>query len=461
MVVCFALLLVMAGLFVFSSSCVLPRGYRPPGAQKVFYRAAYYLLQKFARGQKEKTNAFAVARLADVLTAVFLGTGLAFLLQAVQTGKSVLTDGYILSRPAKGQGEHTQELQVRIGESQTEKMEIVLSERRYTEEEKQAFLAQAVKELETVILGENRSADEVRGRVILPDTLAQGNVKAVWTQEPAGLLDQDGYIIQEPDPQGELLQLKATLTCEGSESVYECALRLLPNVYSSEEQLRRALESEVERADAESAQTDILRLPTELGGKKLIWSDAPSSAAGVCLALTAFAAVCAWFRKNEETRRQDERRKRQMIFDYPDILFRLSMLLNSGLTMQNAFFKIALEYRNRREKETRYAYEEMLRAYYEMKSGVPEARAYENFGRRCGSNGYVKLGTMLSANLQKGSQGLAKLLQEEAQLSMEERLRTVRKLGEEAGTKLLLPMVLMLLVVLVILMAPAMMALGG
>ena len=65
---------------------------------------------------------------------------------------------------------------------------------------------------------------------------------------------------------------------------------------------------------------------------------------------------------------------------------------------------------------------------------------------------------MLSANLQKGSQGLAKLLQEEAAFSMEERSQMARKFGEEAGTKLVLPMILMLLVVLVILMAPAVMA---
>jgi len=35
---------------------------------------------------------------------------------------------------------------------------------------------------------------------------------------------------------------------------------------------------------------------------------------------------------------------------------------------------------------------------------------------------------------------------------------TVRKLGEEAGTKLLLPMILMLLVVMVMIMIPAYMA---
>jgi len=38
---------------------------------------------------------------------------------------------------------------------------------------------------------------------------------------------------------------------------------------------------------------------------------------------------------------------------------------------------------------------------------------------------------------------------------MEERKSLARKLGEEAGTKLLLPMLLMLILVIVILMVPA------
>ena len=50
------------------------------------------------------------------------------------------------------------------------------------------------------------------------------------------------------------------------------------------------------------------------------------------------------------------------------------------------------------------------------------------------------------------------LLLEEAKEAMEERRQLAKKMGEEAGTKLLFPMILMLLVVLVILIVPAMMS---
>ena len=97
----------------------------------------------------------------------------------------------------------------------------------------------------------------------------------------------------------------------------------------------------------------------------------------------------------------------------------------------------------------------MVSACIEMKSGVAEGAAYENFGRRCGLPGYIKLGSLLAQNLKKGSKGLASILEKEAEASMEERKNMARKLGEQAGTKLLFPMILIFGVVLVILIVPA------
>ena len=67
----------------------------------------------------------------------------------------------------------------------------------------------------------------------------------------------------------------------------------------------------------------------------------------------------------------------------------------------------------------------------------------------------MKLGALLLQNLRKGTKGMWAMLEVEACQSLEERKNQVKKLGEEAGTKLLLPMLLMLIVVLLIVMVPA------
>ena len=68
---------------------------------------------------------------------------------------------------------------------------------------------------------------------------------------------------------------------------------------------------------------------------------------------------------------------------------------------------------------------------------------------------YRKFGTLLSQNLRKGSKGLTDLLGREAEEAFEERKNLAKKLGEEAGTKLVIPLFLMLIIVFAIVIVPA------
>ena len=91
----------------------------------------------------------------------------------------------------------------------------------------------------------------------------------------------------------------------------------------------------------------------------------------------------------------------------------------------------------------------------ELRSGISEGLSYEHFGKRTGLQEYIRLSALLTQNLKRGNSMLLERLREEADKSAEERLQQSKKLGEEAGTKLLVPMVLMLAVVMAIIMVPA------
>lgn len=151
-----------------------------------------------------------------------------------------------------------------------------------------------------------------------------------------------------------------------------------------------------------------------------------------------------------------------MQLDYPEIVSRLSLLLGAGMTVRGAWDKVCGDYagKKRSDRPNHFAYEEMLITSRQMANGIPELRAYELFGKRCGQQQYMKLGSLLSQNVKKGSSGLARILEEESSVSFEERKRLAKKQGEEAGTKLLLPMFMMLGVVMVIIVFPAFMSLG-
>ncbi len=91
----------------------------------------------------------------------------------------------------------------------------------------------------------------------------------------------------------------------------------------------------------------------------------------------------------------------------------------------------------------------------ELKNGVSEATAYKGFSKRIGIPEITRFTTLLTQNLKKGSTNLMKLLSEESEEAFENRKRRARTKGEEAGTKLLVPMVLLMITIMVIIMLPA------
>ena len=128
------------------------------------------------------------------------------------------------------------------------------------------------------------------------------------------------------------------------------------------------------------------------------------------------------------------------------------------MTIRGALQKIAGDYEAKCRGGGRRspAYEEILYTCRELYSGVSEGLCYEHFGRRTGLQEYIRLSALLAQNLKRGNSTLLERLRSEADKSAEERLQQSKKLGEEAGTKLLVPMILMLAVVMAIIMIPAM-----
>ena len=90
-----------------------------------------------------------------------------------------------------------------------------------------------------------------------------------------------------------------------------------------------------------------------------------------------------------------------------------------------------------------------------MERGIEEAEAYEHIGEKTGLLPYRTFSALLVQHLQKGSRGIELMLEEEAEKAQEMRKQQARVLGEQASTKLLFPMILMLIVTFVILLIPA------
>lgn len=229
----------------------------------------------------------------------------------------------------------------------------------------------------------------------------------------------------------------------------------------NEEPWQQRLRQAVVDYNREKGDPDYYYLPEEWEGKKLRWEYPRDHSGTLLAALSVFAAamVMIWKLREEEEKRA--KRYEELLMDYPGLIMEFTLLIQAGMTVRKVFQKIAMDYRRKEKKRKRAAYEEILITCYEMESGISEAEAYRRFGERCGQIKYKTFATLLIQNLQKGSRHLADLLEAESMEAWEERKRRARILGEAASTKLLLPMVMMLAVVMALIMIPAFLSFLG
>lgn len=222
--------------------------------------------------------------------------------------------------------------------------------------------------------------------------------------------------------------------------------------------IRNAVDSAVAARDVHDPEGRV-ELPSSVSGTEVTYRNLETkrdfSAFYLCLFVICLIPVL-WRRQRLARLRE---RENQLILDYPELVDKVMLLLSAGLTVRGCFERMCGEYYRRIKNggPHRYVYEEVSFSLQEMRNGVSESKAIEAFGKRCGQLPYLRFSSMMNQNIQKGAEGLVRLLELEAMDAFEKRKEHVKSMGETAGTKLLLPMVLMLGVVMAIIIIPAFM----
>lgn len=364
-----------------------------------------------------------------------------------------------------GKGKKKEELQVEIQDEdgkmiQKEILEFELQERAYSTEEAEKVLTVEAEALETKILKQNPSPDLVQTDLDLITKIPDTSIRVSWESDDYSVIDMTGRVKAEALPEeGKIVELTAVLNYQDTLIRHSFPVHVYPPDLSRPEQAEALLQETLEKTDEEKKQDLWVELPANINGKKLIWSRKKERRWIAIPVLGAVIMGLLILEKKEQEKKRKEERKRQMMLDYPEIVNKLTLYTGAGMTVRTAWERIVEEYQKQKKGEGRYAYEEMQKTWYEMNSGVGERRSYERFMQRCQVKVYQQLGMMLQQNLQKGNQGMTEILRREAIQAFEERKALAKIQGEEAGTKLLLPMFLMLAIVLVMVIIPAFLSL--
>ena len=103
----------------------------------------------------------------------------------------------------------------------------------------------------------------------------------------------------------------------------------------------------------------------------------------------------------------------------------------------------------------KYAFEKMMRMEQQMSNGVSQREACQDWGMQFRTDSYQKLSLILIQSFTKGGREAAMLMEAEEREAFHKRIDRAKKEGEEASTRLLFPMILLLCQVMLLVMYPA------
>ena len=362
---------------------------------------------------------------------------------------SFLQNDYEIPRKSAGEGSFEQELIVSVEGGEKNSLTVTIEEQLLSEEEAVAELEKAEKVLRELIKGENESLLAIETDMNLVQQVPGTLVEAEWTVYPSEYLNSEGSFREEI----EILEpvevlLSAILTCQNLSRDFEITVQLLPRSLSERKVFQKLAE------DAQKNSKETVVLPKEYEGKRILWKKPLDTTFLLVLGICVAAAVSLNLGEKRDRRAECKRRREELERDYAQMVSKFAMLLSAGLSVRNAWERI-VRLNQKKSEKNKILDMEMSRSFRDLQKGIPELEVYEDFGKRIGEIHYKKLMALFIADRKRGTVPLLETMNQEMLLAWEEQKRKTRQQGEKIGTKLLLPMMGMLLVVFLMVLVPA------
>lgn len=336
----------------------------------------------------------------------------------------------------------------------SQKIEIPVSKRVYSNEEVKEAMKKGMDEILKILPGENTSLQNITTDLNPVSELSDLGLSLKWDFGDGDIIDIQGKVDNENLSESVDIDIGVTLSYESYEESYVIPARVMPKPLTADESLIKRFKDYISVADKKSAGESGFYLPESFEGKKLVYHLEDSMNFHLIWIMGIIVAILLYLREKNNDRQKLEKKKRELLKDYPDIVSKLIVFIGAGLSVRQSWEGIVKDYESE-NKEKRYAYEEMAKSLARLKTGTPENVVYKEFGRSCLLRQYMKLASLLEQNRKSGISTLSTLLGMESQSAWEERLNLAKREGEELNTKLLLPLFMMLLIVMMMIIVPA------
>ncbi len=405
-------------------------------------------------------DAFQIKKLTVIFAIVVIGCVSAIFLYLCSRMENRLADGVRLSRNEWDAGDYQVTL-IAETEQWSRKIPFLVEARRLSEEEQRKLQEKLYAELPDLIKKENADLKHVVSDLNLVSSVAGYPFHLTWDSSNYKRISRDGKIDRKEIDTVEEVDLTVTISYGQEKTSFTYEVFILPETFDEEESFFQSLEDLLSVIDMDGISHSQITLPNHLQGKAIVWKEVKKNNTVLVIFLTAFGCVMAARGMEKDLEKECKKRNQQLLSDYPGFVSKLRLYMSAGLTVKNAFYRIMKDYENPQKQKKRYLYEEMKISCYQLENGVMEEQVYQEFGKRCGETRYRRLSFLLSVHLKRGNGQLLTLLAQEADGAQEDRRNMAKKAGEEAGTRLLFPMMLMLVVVMFLILLPAYLDFGS
>lgn len=377
-------------------------------------------------------------------------------------GVASLKEGRYIERQKIGQGEKSVTINVSGEEREETSFSVTVPEQTYTEEELSQKMEEAKEYVNKHYLGKNKKKEEITTDLNLITSIPNSAISVRWSIWDEDIIEEDGILNNGRITEETICTITARLTYGEISEEMSFDVVVLPAERMSQGDWEQEVKEALESAGVSNQTKEVMELPERVHGEKVYYQEPEKKQNyGKFLLFGILIGIVLWIAIGSDLKKRYIARHKQMLLDYPELVNKFVLLLGAGMTVNSAWQKISSEYDKKLQSRTiekRYAYEEWKVTWSEMSNGMTSTTALEHFGQRAKLLPYLKFSTLLSQNLRKGTKGLLEILEHEVLDAFESRKQATKQLAEEAGTKLLAPMMIMLVLVMVIIMAPAMMS---
>ena len=329
--------------------------------------------------------------------------------------------------------------------------EIPVYAREKTEEEKEEAFQQVFQYIATTICGQNSSLTCVTKDLILPESMSQYDAAIRWNSQRTDIIEANGKVHRDTITEATTVELMANITIgdEKREKVY--IVTVFPYEKGSVEEKFVAVRDYLLKTEQFSRFEDSVIFPTWIDNVEILEEDKTGKMKWLLL-LFPITIVCIVAGRKKEEEKEKKEREKELLVAYPNLVTKLTMYIGAGMTIRTAWEQLAKEYETTIQSQLGKA---ICQTVAELHMGKSEEAIYEKFGEQIGLRPYKRLAAILVGQSSRGGGGIKEALRREVQEAWELQKEEVKRMGNEAETKLIIPMLGMMMIVFSIVVIPA------